>query len=280
LEKDIRLKKGKNTVCIKNKDTVKLHLDYLWVPDMPGQDSEVDREPKTLISYMDENDIRSSKGKIRKNSRRPKYFRPDQVKSSRLKLWLDASDLDGDGDTDDPAPPRDPYQNWIDKADSIKGPMILYKPNTLNGLGTAGFEMVWLTGTSKPVKDFQTLVMVYKESSMSFEGKSPFSALDDLIGRAEDPEKQMFSDEMKSALKGSKVYLNGQEIDPFTTPNPMEFCVLTVVFDVPFTEDLKNTSGYWEGTLAEFILFEGKISEEERQAVEKGLKQKWLGDLE
>ena len=201
---------------------------------------------------------------------------PDKTKTANLLLWLDASDIDGDGEVDNPAPSRDPNKNWKDKALGIKGPFIKYKPNQLNGMGVAGFEMVWLTNIEKPVTNFQTVIMVYKESSMSFAGSSPFTGLSKLIGRAEKPEEQLFDQGVSDLTKKGTTYLNGQEVNPFRTPNPMDYCILTVEFASKVQEPVRNTHGYWEGSLAEMLVFDGILSEKERIAVEAGLQKKWF----
>ncbi|MFC2128358.1 NPCBM/NEW2 domain-containing protein [Bacteroidota bacterium] len=209
-------------------------------------------------------------------SPKTKPINPDETKTSKLLLWLDASDMNGDGEPDIQLPPRDPYKDWKDKSTGMKGPFVLYKPNQLNGKAVAGFEMVWLTNIEKPISDFQTLIMVYKESSMSFPGTSPFRDMDELIGKAHDSEKQLFTDDVSTLTKNGKTYLNGEMIDPFSHPNPMEYCILTIEFSSKVSKAFRNTQGYWEGSLAEFLVYDGILSTRERLAVEEGLRKKWF----
>jgi hypothetical protein len=39
---------------------------------------------------------------------------------------------------------------------------------------------------------------------------------------------------------------------------------------------LKGTEGYWEGSLAEFLVFDGILKDSERKSVENWLRRKWL----
>ncbi len=181
-------------------------------------------------------------------SHRAKAMQPDQVKSANLLLWLDASDLDADGKTDDPAPPRDPFGTWKDKATGMKGPFILYKPNSLNNMGVAGFEMVWVTNLEKAVTGFQTVIMVFRESSLSFEGTAPFRGLNHLL-------------------------------DLQSYPPDKDYHILVKEFDEKQSSELRTTEGYWEGSLAEMIVYDGVLSAKERAAVEAGLKRKWFSIL-
>jgi len=201
---------------------------------------------------------------------------PDQVKSANLLLWLDASDLNADGKADNPAPERGPNEDWKDKVTGMKGPFILFKPNSLNNRGVAGFDNVWVTGLEKPLTGFQTIFMVYKESSVSFTGTSPFKGVSEYMGKAEDSESRFFSDSVSVFTRKGKVYLDGVLIDPLKTPNPMDYCLLTLELASRSGNQIKGTEGYWEGSLAEILLYDGILGESERKAVEAGLRKKWF----
>lgn len=271
-------------------------LEYLWYDqDVPIYINEFPEKPlstgtsfnpdKSGNYYVGGRQVSSGS---ESNSRKGFYYNvhdlskktnsldPDETKTSKLLLWLDASDMNGDGEADMPAPPRDPYKDWKDKATGMKGPFVLYKPNQLNGKAVTGFEMVWLTNIEKAVSDFQTVIMVYKESSMSFPGTSPFTGLDELIGKARNTDKQLFNEDVSKLTKNGKTWLNGKEVDPFSFPNPMEYCILTVEFASKVSKEFRNTQGYWEGSLAEILVYDGILSPKERMAVEEGLRKKWF----
>ncbi len=56
----------------------------------------------------------------------------------------------------------------------------------------------------------------------------------------------------------------------------MEFCILTVELSEKVAKEFKYTQGYWEGDLAEMMIFDGKLSDKEREKIEKGLMEKWI----
>ena len=112
-------------------------------------------------------------------------------------------------------------------------------------MGVAGFENVWVTNLEKPISGYQTIIMVYKQGSLSFAGTTPFKTLDKLM-----------------------------EL-PFGH-NAEEYRIFTKEFDLKMDTEIRTTSGYWEGSLAEFIVYDGILTEKERKAVEAGLKKKWF----
>ena len=161
-----------------------------------------------------------------------------------------------------------------------KGPDIKFKPAVANGLGVGGFDIVWLSWLEKPVEEFQTIIMVYRESDMSFKGTSPFRDLDQYIGRADHGVSAVFDSGVSELTKKGRVFLNSASIDPLTTPNPMDFCVLTVELSEKVAKEFKYTQGYWEGDLAEMMIFDGKLTDKERRKVEKSLMEKWgIGEM-
>ncbi len=308
----VQLKAGDNKIRLSPDKACVIHFDYLWVPDSPGSEPakrvgpatfvmekvNLKRMPNGMVKVLKpdpqlqylwyEDDIpvyqeeilqdpltrgasfhpakegnyylaaRKADGSQSSNrmgfyytehpvKKRQRSILPNQVKSSKLLLWLDASDLNADGLTDDPAPPRDPYNKWIDKASGMKGPFILYKPNQQNGKGVAGFEMVWVTDLEKAVTDFQTVIMVYRESSMSFPGTTPFRALDGKLDLKFDKD----SDQYK---------------------------ILIAEFESQDHAELKRTQGNWEGSLAELIIYDGVLSDQEKHKIEVGLLKKWFGN--
>ena len=257
---NLNLQKGRNTIGLKSPEDVSLNIDYLWVPDKANDEQEISGE--TTSPAMDLQSSTAPKSN-------KKFYSPERVKSANLLMWLDASDISLDE--------KIPYEEWTEKVGGGKGPAIVFKPNVLNGKGVAGFDIVWLTWLEKPVKEFQTIIMVYKESDMSFPGTSPFRDLDEYIGRANHGEAALLDSEVSELTRQGRVFLNGELVDPFKTPNPLEFCILTVELSEKVVKDLKYTQGYWEGDLAEMMVFDGKLSDRERSKLEKALMEKWLG---
>lgn len=261
---NLKLKKGSNSISLKTKEKALINFDYLWIPDQMNTD-----KPNLIIAeyFKEEGDIEKG-AKPDKKVKKEKAYTPDQVTSANLVMWLDASDVD--------LKEKTPYRDWIEKVNGGKGPAMVYKPEAQNGLGVAGFDVVWLTALEKPVKEFQTIIMVYKESSVSFAGSSPFRDLDTYIGRSDHDQNQLFSGSVSELTKMGRVFLNGLEVDPMITKNPMDYCVLTVELSEKVTKEFKYTQGYWEGDLAEMLIFDGKLSDKELKAVHAGLQKKWF----
>jgi hypothetical protein len=230
----LHLDKGSNRIRLEVKDSGSIHLDYLYLPDH----TVAELNALAPLDPLVKNDGSVTPGKLARR------FSPDRVKSARLLLWLDASDLDGDGLTDTRIPPRGPFEGWKDKALGIKGPFIKYNPQSLNKMGTAGFDMVWVSNLEKPVTGFQTVVMVYRQSSMSFPGTAPFKGLNKML-----------------------------DLDAFQPDQ--DFHLLIREFDSRQNVELKTTEGYWEGSLAEMIVYDGILTQREKEMLKTGLVKKW-----
>ncbi len=207
---------------------------------------------------------------------------PSQIGEETIKLWFDASDLDGDGQPDGIIPERGPFPDWKEKTWRNPGKLFVkYEPNQLNGKGVCGFDHVWVTNIGKEVQGFQTIIMVYRESSVTFPGKSPFIALSKYIGKSEDSGKRLFDPEtIDDKTKNGKTFLNGIRVDPFSTPNPMDFCILTVELESMADETIRKTEGYWEGSLAEIVIFDRALSDTEREGIEEYLRKKWFSSVD
>ncbi|CAZ97642.1 M64 family metallopeptidase [Zobellia galactanivorans] len=210
--------------------------------------------------------------------RREVRITPEELGEDAIKLWFDSSDIDGNGKPDEENPDRGPVKSWEDK--SIRNGYELfmkYEPNALNGKGVAAFDHVWVSIMKEEVKEYQTIVLVYKEGSVSFPGTSLFRGLNAFIGRSSDVKKSLFDlDAVDDRTKKGQVFLNGKKVDPFTTPNPMEFCILTVELASPSDVPLARTEGLWEGAIAEMILIDRKLLDWERKGLEEYLRRKWF----
>jgi len=223
-----------------------------------------------------ENRIGFAVGEIRKKNN-PK-INPYQLGRDALVMWFDASDLDGDGREDTNCPKRGIYKTWKDKSTNQNATMSMYyQPNTLNGKGISRFDNIWVQHISKKYTGYQTIIMLYKESDMTLPGYSPFKALDKYMPKSKDSNKAIFDyDKANYKTKNGKVYLNGEEINPFKTPNPMKYSILTVELASPAYENCNVTQGYFEGSIAEIIMINRKLTEKERKGIEEYLSEKWF----
>lgn len=210
-----------------------------------------------------------------------KEIDPSLLIQKGLLLWLDASDPDAKGKPDQSPPKRDPFA-WKDKINPENGTILIkYQPNQLNGKGISAFDNVWVQSFRKAISGFQTIIMVYKESDMTMPGKSPFTGLSRYIGKSSDSRKRLFDPEtINEKTKKGATYLNGKRVDPFDTPNPMNYCILTVELGSIAADSVMKTEGYWEGSLAELLLFNRILSENERKGIEEYMRKKWFSSFD
>lgn len=206
----------------------------------------------------------------------PMPLAPDAVEGANLLLWLDASDLDGDGVTDDPPPPRGAVIGWRGKGGGGScRDFVFYQPNVQNGLGVASWETIWIQSLASEVTGCRTIFLVRREHDLSTERTAPWSALNDLIGVGE-PGGPLISAKVTNAIRSGAVWLNGERCDPFTTPQPAGFYQATYVLPEPVPRPLGSTTGHWEGAVAECVMYDSALTDDERRGVEEYLRRKWL----
>jgi len=199
-------------------------------------------------------------------------LKPDQVASSQLLLWLDAADMDGDGVEDSEIWDRGSLLGWRGKPGnwSTTG-FIIYEPNALNGKPVANWQYIWLQTLEEEVKDYQTIFMVYRDHELSQPGTGPWADVPAYIW-------DLQGEETSERLRNARVWLNGSRVDPCATPAPMEFC--STVFEYPSPDGrIHRTETKWEGAVAEFLAYSGKLTEDERRGVEEYLRRKWLSEV-
>jgi hypothetical protein len=204
-----------------------------------------------------------------------KLFTPAAMGKDVL-LWLDATDMDGDG-----KPDQITARGTLLWKDKINGGnqqiLVKYYPKAVNGKPACGFDNVWVQSLGKEVQGFQTIIMVYRETDMSFPGHSPFVALSKYIGKSRDPQKSLFDPEKTDQkTRGGNTFFNGHKIDPFTTPNPMQYGILVVELSEKAAESIRQTDGLWEGVVSEMIILNRTLSDTERSGIENYLRKKWF----
>ena len=117
--------------------------------------------------------------------------------------------------------------------------------------------------------------MVRKEHDLSDVGSAPWRGLTKLIGIGSYGDRLM-TPAVEDPVREGAVYINCEKVDPFTTTMPKEFYLATYEFGRPVDQVLKRADGYWEGSLAECIIYDGKLSVQERRGVEEYLYRKWI----
>jgi hypothetical protein len=122
------------------------------------------------------------------------------------------------------------------------------------------------------------MMVAYREHPLSGRGTAPWDALRPYAGRAATAER-LLSEEAAKKMQGGAVYLDGRQVDPLATPNPMAFCVLTIELPAKLDRPIRNTDMYWEGAVGEMLLYDAKLPPGERAGVEEYLRRKWISGV-
>lgn len=207
-----------------------------------------------------------------------KALSPGDVKSSELQLWLDANDLDANGQPDGKLFRRGSANGGKSKTGTIDFHFFNYFPNKQNGKPVLSWQTIWVQGMSVAVNHYSTIVMVRKESDFSSKGTAPWRELKSLIGTGDYGDK-LFSENIASTTTNGNVWINGEKVDVKTAPMPKDFYIATYEFSETMDNPFKVTDGHWEGELTEVLVFKTKLSEKERKGVEEYLYRKWISEV-
>jgi hypothetical protein len=205
----------------------------------------------------------------------------DPTTISGMVVRLDAADLNGDGEIDNPAPATSSLLDWTFSNGNFwhNGSWFAYRSNFQNGLGVADFGTIWLQRIENQEGPYQTYIMAYEENPLSFPHRAPFETLSSNFPRHEDS-TQLYSELTPSATLNGTTFLNGAQVDPLQTPNPMEFCILGTAMSQPTSFPLFYTDTHWEGKLGELILWDHALTPAEMQGVSEYLRRKWISTAE
>jgi len=214
--------------------------------------------------------------KVKRNTN--KEISPGDIKSSDLLMWLDASDLDADGKPDGKLFRRGSANGGKSKAGETNFHFFNYFPNKQNGKPVLSWRTIWIQGISEPINNYQTIIMVRKESDFSSSGTAPWRELDSLIGIGNYGEK-LFADNISTYTTNGNVWINGDKIDVKTASMPKEFYIASYEFSELMNKPFKITDGHWEGELTEVLVFNSRLSEKERIGVEEYLYRKWISGV-
>ncbi|MFT5801660.1 MAG: hypothetical protein ACI956_001469 [Nonlabens sp.] len=209
---------------------------------------------------------------------------PDPIEPTSIAgliLQMDAADLDGDGQVDNPAPATSSILDWYFPTGNNWDPgnWFAYRSNHQNGLGIADWATIWLQRIQNTESNYQTVIMAYTENELSWESTAPFEALSELMPRHSDA-SQIYSDNTPVTTLNGSTFLNGQEVDPLSTSNPMDFCILGSTFTAPSSLEINYTDVHWEGKVGELIFYNNALSGEQMEGVSEHLRQKWISTAE
>lgn len=206
----------------------------------------------------------------------------DPVEIQGKTLWMDATDLDGNGEVDQGLTDSSAY-SWKFREGGEWGTdsWFPYRSKYQNGNGVVDFSTMWFQYLTTSATQMRTVIMVYQESTFSFDKTAPLYGLNEHIPKHSDA-SQLFSDTTPATTLNGKTFLNGKLVDPLIEDNPMDFIILTVEFAElldfsPFASD-EN----WEGKLGELIVWDVALTDTQIQGVNEFLRKKWLSiaDLE
>ncbi len=205
---------------------------------------------------------------------------PDPVDPASLSgviVRMDAADLDGDQIIDSPSPPTSSMHDWIFSNGNAWADhnWFAFRSNFQNGLGIVDFATIWLQRLQHSETGYQTILMAYQENPLSFPETAPFEGLSRNIPRHSDA-SQIYGNTAPGRTVEGSTYLNGEWVDPFTTPHPMEFCILGTVMTEVSNDALFYTDTHWEGKIGEIILYDRALTQEEMEGASAYLRQKWM----
>lgn len=206
----------------------------------------------------------------------------DPLTVDNLIVRMDASDLNGDGVIDDPAPASSSLLGWEFYPNGQWNDWFAYRSNYQNGLGIADWATLWFQCSGPGFSNWRTVLMAYRENLLSFAGSSPFYGTSAHIPYSAAPDQAIFSadDISPEALNGS-TWLNGVTVDPLSTPHPMDWSVLgqQLTANGDFVD---CTDTHWEGQLGEMLFFSENPSDAAMIGMSEYLRKKWISraDLE
>ena len=134
---------------------------------------------------------------------------------------------------------------------------------TVEGEGlVASWQHIRLQSLREEVRGFQTICMVYRDHELSGEGTGPWGSVDAYLWdlRGKDDLRKRITPEFLDGM----AWLDGTRLDPYTTPAPLDFHVVTFELASPSSRAISWTHTLWEGAMAEFLAYDGKLSESER----------------
>ncbi|MFT6727938.1 MAG: hypothetical protein ACI9RU_002321 [Litorivivens sp.] len=200
-----------------------------------------------------------------------------------LIVRMDAADLDGDGQVDDPQPATSSLYGWnfTPTGNLSDGGWFAYRGNHQNGLGVADFATMWLQGLEGSFSGYRTVFMAYMENGLSFEGSSPFFDLNNHMPISGNPSEQLYSDDVPATTLDGNTWLNGDLVDPMSTANPMDWCILGQTLTSDGSE-LYYSHTHWEGMIGEALFYDNELNEDQARGVSEYLRRKWIAtaDLE
>ena len=139
--------------------------DYLWYGELEGGEPihiGLEFIPETEGIYY-----------VTALEKRKQVISIDPSEIEGIALWMDASDLDGNGFLDEPLESSSAY-SWKFRAGGQweENSWFPYRSNYQNGKGIVDFSTIWFQYLTTDVQQMRTVILAYQESSFSFDNFS------------------------------------------------------------------------------------------------------------
>jgi len=268
-----------------------MNFHFLTLPATGGDSTElkISRSPVnnpdflnawyTLLCFGDEGIEFTSDFKIKGQSEVPQIdggFSPSDL--SGLTMWLDAKDIDGDGNADSLANDSN-ISVWCDKTGgdhnaTANSNFPLYKTTGFNTMPSVKFNKLngWLSFPE--ISTIRSVFWVYK-------GAPGF-----LLGHSTNyhfhtnGNTSLWSPQWASgSVKGGRAYLLGNQVSPTTEPFPSNTPIILSIVTTGNTKanliGKERNAGGHSGYLSELLIFTRALDESEQTKVDRYLANKW-----
>jgi len=232
----------------------------------------------TLLALGDEGIALTSDSEIKGATSVPQIdgnFTPSDL--SGLTMWLDAKDIDGDGNTDSLAEDSN-ISNWCDKAggdhNATGNTPPLYKITALNSRPSVKFNKLsgWLSFPE--ISTIRTVFWVYKGGPAHLLGHT--SDFHFHSGGLANLWHQQWA---SSSVRGGRAYLLGNQVSPtaerFPSNSPIVLSIVTTGNTKANLIGKERSSGTIDGYLSELLVFTRALDENEQFLVDQYLANKW-----
>lgn len=212
-------------------------------------------------------------------------FSPSSL--GNLRLWLDGADLDGDGSVEDLGEAGltgNVIDTWVDKsggntATAVGTEQPILIPGTLNGNAVIRFDGFDDHFDFNEVDNIRSVFMVVKEQTAGNGFLLGHTSSYDFHRLTGSP-YYMYHPSYTTELQNGSTYLDGVEINGLATLMPSTYRVISIITSGnvksnTLSNDRNIASRYWNGDMAEVILYSDPLSDTDRITVEGYLKQKW-----
>ena len=212
----------------------------------------------------------------------------DPSSLGNLRLWLDGSDIDGDGASEglsEAGLTGNLIDSWEDKsggntATAVTTERPVYIPSELNGKGLVRFDGSDDHFDFNEVDNIRSVFIVAKEG-MSGNGHLLGHQSSYHFHRNTGSPYQLYSSTYaNSSIQNGETYYDGIEIDGTATTPGTGYFVLSIITTGSVESNRVGTdrgisSRFWDGDIAEILIYSDALSDDDRESMEFYLFEKW-----